>query len=271
MAATGALEYAKSSGSFLPFSPTQTYTAADTLDLIWDGSTISFLKNGVLLLKESYKPTATQFVDISWGSAGEYSISNVEITPFVSVGSVISAGGNQTVAFNKDAGNIAAPKRSVAYRYRYGATDPEYLAGLGGTSTAAADGDTYLENTVDFFEGSTKIASFGFRHIVDYGTTGTSAGYESNKIRSFWESFTGTGTTAADFTVSIGSANNRVVWDGSFTGGAVSPTGVNLFSSTNYGGDAVTYDIIVTHTASGVEHKTTLTYITVGADTGSVK
>lgn len=270
---TGDLKYAKSSASLIDFSPAQTYTAEDTLDLIWDGSTISFLKNGVLLLKESYKPTATpQFVDISWGSGGEYSISNVEITPFVSVGSVISAGGNQTVAFNKDAGGIAAPKRSAAYRYRYDAAHPEYVAGLG-SGTLAQNGDTYLENTVDFFEGSTEIASFGFRHIVDYGKEGATAAYESDKIRSFWESFTGTGTTAADFTVTMPDSNTaKTVWDGSFTGSAVSPTGVNVFSSTNnYGGDAVTYDIIVTHTASGVEHKTTLTYVTVGADAGSVK
>jgi predicted phage tail protein len=259
---TGALRYAKSSGTFIDFSPAQTYTAEDTLDLIWDGSTISFLKNGDLLLKESYKPTATQFVDISWGSGGEYSISNVEITPFVSVGSVISTGGSQTVAFNKNSDGIAAPRRSSAYQYAYSSTRT-YSAGLGNDSLDI-NGDTYLENTVEFFEGSTKIASFDFLHIVDYGLSASTA-YETDKVRSFWKGFTGTGTTAADFTVSIGSDNNRVVWDSSTTGV------YDLFSANNYGGDAVSYNIIVTHTESGIENITKITYITVGGTTVAIK
>ena len=220
------------------------------------------MKNGVLLLKESYKPTATQFVDISWGSGGEYSISNVEITPFVSVGSVISTGGSQTVAFNKNSDGIAAPRRSSAYQYAYSSTRT-YSAGLGNDSLDI-NGDTYLENTVEFFEGSTKIASFDFLHIVDYGLSASTA-YETDKVRSFWKGFTGTGTTAADFTVSIGSDNNRVVWDSSTTGV------YDLFSANNYGGDAVSYNIIVTHTESGIENITKITYITVGGTTVAIK
>jgi len=193
------------------------------------------------------------------GAAGEIDVGYIELIAIDNAPvNVFSTSGDAVVGFNVDGSSNYQPKRTDAWYYTYDA---------GGTYKHTNGGNAsdpgWILNTVTFFKGNVKYRDFTFVHLQNYGSESSSSRVGAAYARSYWRSSSGPGADS-EFTVTMASVSKNK-WAGTqHTSGST----YDVILSTEYGGSTGSYDIVITHTATG--QKITLKVINTGVVTAGL-